>query len=90
MYSSLTYSKPLAGILALSSWLPLHNLLEEVCDTLASFLGSCWGSPFPHKSLGTRLMLEKLSRGQPHSMYKANFKLATTVRVTDSQETHRG
>ena len=90
MYSSLTYSKPLAGILALSSWLPLHNLLEEVCDTLASFLGSCLRSPFPHKSLGMRMMLEKLSRGQPDSMYKANFKLATTVRVTDSQGAHRG
>ena len=30
MYSALTYSKPLAGILALSSWLPLHNVLQEV------------------------------------------------------------
>ncbi len=30
MYSALTYGKPLAGIVALSSWLPLHNVLQEV------------------------------------------------------------
>jgi len=30
MYSALTYPKPLAGILALSSWLPMHNVLSEV------------------------------------------------------------
>ena len=30
MYSALTYGKPLAGIVALSSWLPLHSVLQEV------------------------------------------------------------
>ena len=30
MYSALTYGKPLAGIVALSSWLPLHDVLQEV------------------------------------------------------------
>ena len=30
MFSALTYDKPLAGIVALSSWLPLHNILQEV------------------------------------------------------------
>jgi predicted esterase len=30
MYSALTYPKPLAGILSLSSWLPLTDSLTEV------------------------------------------------------------
>jgi lysophospholipase-2 len=34
MYSALTYGKPLAGIVALSSWLPLHNVLQEVITTV--------------------------------------------------------
>ena len=42
MYSALTYSKPLAGILAMSSWLPMHNVLMEVryCKILCEL-------PFP-------------------------------------------
>ena len=30
LYTALTMEKPLAGILALSSWLPLHNSFPEV------------------------------------------------------------
>ena len=36
LYTALTMEKPLAGILALSSWLPLHNSFPEV-KCLAEF-----------------------------------------------------
>ena len=38
MYSALTYGKPLAGIVALSSWLPLHDVLQEVMCTFHAFM----------------------------------------------------
>lgn len=31
MYSALTFPEPLAGVLALSSWLPLHQKFPDVC-----------------------------------------------------------
>lgn len=35
IYSALTYQKQLAGIVCLSSWLPLHSEFPEVCLIVA-------------------------------------------------------
>ena len=34
LFSALTYTKPLGGVLALSSWMPLHLLLPDVSTSL--------------------------------------------------------
>lgn len=48
MYSALTYSEPLAGIIALSSWLPLHQKFPaEAAGNLSTPLLQCHGDCDP-------------------------------------------
>ncbi|VDP31966.1 unnamed protein product [Soboliphyme baturini] len=38
LYSGLTYEKPLAGLVAFSCWLPLHQEIGDVSTVFESFL----------------------------------------------------
>lgn len=38
IYSALTFPEPLAGIIALSAWLPLHQKFPDVCIFIYIFI----------------------------------------------------